>query len=204
MHKPAPLSLLVSASYSRHFAKQLYRRQEERWLTSCVSLLVKEAVLHLDQAPFLQLQRGRQTSQHPVDESIVQNPQVRFSCLQTLCVTFWCMGWRLGLRDTASLQLWKTFSGYLADKNAEMVMLVHPLSAPGSEMPGRSATNSEAVITGITASAMHQRRLLSVAELVRSGATTADFSGQVGDCCEDEELVSQVPLPLLQYILHEL
>lgn len=122
---------------------------------------VKEAVKHIGQAPFLQLQQGQLSSRHDASDSLLEDPQV-----------------------------WDDIAGQLAQREAEIVLLVHRLDKLEPERVGRKVPGSFDVMTGIT-SASQQGGLESIAELLRTETAKADFSGKVGDCC-DEEMVSQV------------
>ena len=88
-----------------------------------------------------------------------------------------------------TLQVWDDIAGQLAQREAEIVLLVHRLDKLEPERVGRKVPGSFDVMTGIT-SASQQGGLESIAELLRTETAKADFSGKVGDCC-DEEMVSQ-------------
>ncbi len=72
------------------------------------------------------------------------------------------------------------------------MLLVHRLEDPSPDRISRRVPCSPSVMTGIT-SASQASCLQSFEELLRTGTAHAEFSGRVGDCCDDE-VVSQVNL----------
>ena len=91
--------------------------------------------------------------------------------------------------------MWENIAAQLAQREAEIVLLVHRLEKLEPEGIRRKVQGSFDVMTGIT-SASQQGGLGSIAELLRTETAKADFSGRVGDCCE-EDMVSQVAFPLM-------
>lgn len=89
-----------------------------------------------------------------------------------------------------SLQVWEDITQHLAQRDAEIVLLVHRLDKLEPERVSRKVQGSFNVMTGITSASEHEG-LASIAELLTTGTAKADFSGRVGDCC-DEDVVSQV------------
>ena len=90
---------------------------------------------------------------------------------------------------SAPMQVWDNVSNTLEQRQAEIVLLVHRLDQAEPDRVSRRVPSSSSVMTGITSA--QQGRLESFAELLRTGTAGAEFSGKVGDCC-DEDLVSQV------------
>jgi hypothetical protein len=122
---------------------------------------VKDAVKNLEQAPFLQVRQGGATSHHAVDNTVINAPQ-----------------------------LWGSIAEHLTQRSADLVLLVHRLEDPSPDRISRRVPCSPSVMTGIT-SASQASCLQSFEELLRTGTAHAEFSGRVGDCCDDE-VVSQV------------
>lgn len=94
-----------------------------------------------------------------------------------------------------TLQLWGSIAEHLTQRKADMVLLVHRLEDPAPDRISRSVPCTSSVMTGIT-SASQAACLESFEELLRTGTAHAEYSGRVGDCCDDE-VVSQVPPPPL-------
>lgn len=126
-----------------------------------LELAVKDAVKNLEQAPFLQVQQGRNISRHAVENSVIQAPQ-----------------------------LWDSIAEHLTQRQAGMVLLVHRLEDPAPDRIVRTVPCCSNVMTGIT-SASQATCLESFEELLRTETAHAEYSGRVGDCCDDE-VVSQV------------
>lgn len=122
---------------------------------------VRDAVKNLEQAPFLQVRQGRSTSHHAVDNTVVNAPQ-----------------------------LWGSIAEHLTRRKADLVLLVHRLEDPAPDRISRTVPCTSSVMTGIT-SATQPPCLETFEELLRTGTAHAEYSGKVGDCC-DEEVVSQV------------
>lgn len=87
-------------------------------------------------------------------------------------------------------QVWDRICNRLTEAQADVVMLVHRLEAPKPDRVRRTISSNANVLTGIT-NAAQQSRLQSFDELLRTGTAHAEYSGKVGDCCEDD-VVSQV------------
>lgn len=159
-----------------------------------MAVAVKDAVTHLNQAPFLQLQTGESTVRHSIDDAaIIEEPQVGLIAISHLTFNHFSPTEARSDFPAPLLQLWRGINRYLKEKQIDNVLLLHPLDAPASGQAASCVPSSGEVMTGISQT-RHQSRLQSFAELVRAGATTADFSGRVGECCEGEgEPHSQVP-----------
>ena len=71
------------------------------------------------------------------------------------------------------------------------MLLVHRLEDPAPERVARSVPCTSNVMTGITSASQPSCSMESFEELLRTGTAHAEYSGKVGDCC-DEEVVSQV------------
>ena len=75
--------------------------------------------------------------------------------------------------------MWDSIAEHLAQREAEIVLLVHRLDKLEPEGVSRKVQGSYNVMTGIT-SASHQGGLQSIAELLTTETAQADFSGRVG------------------------
>lgn len=89
------------------------------------------------------------------------------------------------------MQIRNSVSHTLEQREADVVLVVHRLDESEPEGVRRRVHSSPNVMTGIT-SASQPGRLESLAELLSSGAGQAEFSGKVGDCCDEEDVTSQV------------
>ena len=89
------------------------------------------------------------------------------------------------------LQLWGSIAEHLTQRKADLVLLVHRLEDPAPDRVARSVPCTSNVMTGITSAPQPSCSMESFEELLRTGTAHAEYSGKVGDCC-DEEVVSQV------------